>query len=503
MRSTRARVSFMFACGLLAISSCNCVLAQLSPRLTYSKKRTAKAQITASAPAAPTTVIFVIQKNPNKKMAAEMNVQCDDCTWTVEPWLLHGLAINSNGNFVGIPDQIQVFNARVNMTSGTYKAADGSTKNVDANHWDVTFQVVPANNLPKIVTASLPQQPVGELYDENLTAIEGPTAGAYVWSIDPNSLPPGLSANANGNIAGKSTTAGLFTIKAQVTDSNNQSDSATVTAEIDTAPGCNAPKYTGPYFNRWFFPLSRKINTDPYGTSHYSYPTDADVQCFYVTNGPVAPLTQVQYIYGFGGGANTISADLVSFQVFAPIGTQISLGTSVTAGGSSTSSATAPSTTPSVAAALQSAEAGGNFYVHILYPITYQESTHFSLISAFDPQFGFSFDGFAGQSTLSQGNEQYVNVPLDISGNLNGIAGQGGAFVDYKGGLLSVPGGFAKAAGLDEHNFYLNQFSLGLKFTGFLSVGAQRFWGPSAAFDASSPSGFNKWHLIIQLAPKT
>jgi hypothetical protein len=331
--------------------------------------------------------------------------------------------------------------------------------------------------------------------------MEGPKPANFVWSVDAGSLPPGLNVDSNGNISGIPTTAGVYTIKATVTDSNNESASASITAEIDASPGCGAPKYSNnAYFNRWIFPLSRKVNTDPNGEAHYAYPTDADVQCFYGTNSPVAPLTQVQYIYGFGGGANTISTDLVSFQLFAPIGTQVSLGTSVTGGANSSGSA--PSGSPTPAAALQSVTAGGNFYVHILYPITILKSQHVSFVSAIDPKFGFNFNGFAGQTTLSQGTEQYFNVPLEVNGSLNGIANQGGAFFDYRGGLESVPGGFAKAAGLNQHNFYLNQLSFGLKFAGFLQVGAQKFWGPSAAFDAGTPSGFNKWHLILQLNPQ-
>jgi hypothetical protein len=181
--------------------------------------------------------------------------------------------------------------------------------------------------------------------------------------------------------------------------------------------------------------------------------------------------------------------------VFAPLGTQISLGTSVTAGPNSST------TTPSVPSALQSVEAGGNFYFHILYPLLVEKGQRASLVAVLDPKVGFSFNGFAGQTTLSQGTEQYINVPLEVNGSLNGIANQGGAFFDYRGGLESVPGSFKTAAGLTHNNFYLNELSFGLKFAGVLQLGAQKFWGPSAAFDVASPTGFNKWHLVLQLNP--
>lgn len=440
-----------------------------------------------------------------------LKVNCDNCSWTVERWLTHNVSVNSSGVFWGTPDLVQVFKTRMASTEGNCTPSDNPAK-VCTHDFDVTVEVLPSNYAPVIISTSFPAQPVNQQYLERLAVGEVPELDAekkikprqYVWSVDQSSLPPGLSADANGNITGTPTTAGTYTIKATVNDSNGQSDSHDVIAQIDASPGCSEAKYNNSYWNGWF-PLSRKRNTDPLGTATWQYMTDADVQCFYVAAGPVAPLTQVQYIYGFGGGANTLSADLASFQIFAPLGTQVSLGTSVTSSpnqSSSSSSSTSTSNAPSNASALQSVEAGGDFYFHILYPVVVGKTDHLGLVAGLDPKLGFSFNGFAGQSTLSQGTEQYFNFPLDMNGSINGISNQGGAYFDYRGGYESVPGGFAKNAGLTQHNFYLNELSFGIKFAGLLQIGAQHFWGPSAAFNVSDPTGFNKWHLTLQLSPK-
>ena len=157
------------------------------------------------------------------------------------------------------------------------------------------------------------------------------------------------------------------------------------------------------------------------------------MQCFYSASGVVSIAGKVQYLYGFGEGTNTISADLVSVQMPAPIGTQISFGSSVTGGSSGTtssSSATAPSggtgtTSPSssgtsetpattVSSATAAAQAGGNFYIHALYPIGQFTNAHFSAYVYGDPKVGFRFTGLEGQTTLTAGTESYFTVPVEL-----------------------------------------------------------------------------------------
>lgn len=451
------------AVGAVCLLSVRPSSAQLAPRVTSSSTKLSVP--TPEAPKnQPLSATFTIGAAPGDPITKTVKSKCSDCTWTVTPWLIDKMSLNSDGTYTGKPTRVRVFHAAVVGTSAT----SGTEPEV---YKDVQFTVFPANSKPAVTSANLPSGPVGQQYVQKLSAIESGNT-KFTWDIDTSSLPPGLSADANGVITGSPTTAGTYTIKATAYDPTGNFDTESITMVIDASPGCAEPKYTNAYFNRWFAPLSHKVNTDPLGKGTWQYMTESDVQCFYQATGPTAPITQVQYIYGFGGGANTLSADMVSFQVFAPIGTQVSLGTSVT-GGSTSGSSNTPST-PTAANALQSVEAGGDFYVHILYPLIVEKTSHLSLVSALDPKFGFSFTGFAGQSTLSQGNEQYFNVPVEMNGSLNGIADQGGVFFDYRGGLESVPGGFAKTAGLKNHNFFLNQLSFGLKFASVLQVGAQK-----------------------------
>jgi len=476
---------------------------------------TSTAAVTTSGAQVVRSISFLQGQKPDAALPSLLKSKCTDCTWTVEPWLVPGMAIDPDGAFVGTPSHVVSFQATVTASRPHGIALDPNDPlRAPAK---VTIQVLLVAS-PTILSGSLPSQPVNEAYYEYLTVHESPEAH-YVWNIDPSTLPPGLVANANGVISGKPTTAGTYQISATATDDSNRSQTMKIGAEILDSPGCNAAKYTDGSYFKGFVPLSHKVNVDPYGAGVYSNMTDSDVQCFYSTGGPTAAITQVQYIYGFGSGANTLSSDLVSFQLFAPLGTQISLGTSVTGSSSSTNASTtttsstnassrgaATTSTPSdttTATALQTVEAGGNFFIHVLYPVLYEKTTHASLVAALDPKVGFNFNGFGQQATLTQGTEQYFNFPLDVNASVNGIANLGGLFFDYRGGLESVPGGFAENAGLSHHNFYLNQVSFGVKFAGLLQIGAQRFFGPSAAFDTTSPSGFNKWHLILQLSPKT
>jgi hypothetical protein len=278
------------------------------------------------------------------------------------------------------------------------------------------------------------------------------------------------------------------------TDLNSKvSADSTVALVVTQAPDCNNEKYaSGTYFNGWF-PLSAKRLKD----NKEIKATNNDVVCFWGASGVVAPLTQVQYLYGFGEGTNTLSADLLSIQFASPTGVQVSLGTTVTGGGSANSS---PGHI-SASAAIASLEAGGNFYLHTMYPILVYKSDSITFLTAVNAKFGFAVNGFAGQSTLSQGTEQYGSLPGEMYFAYNGVGNGGGFYADYRGGVEAVPGSFKKAAGLSSNVFGLQQISFGLNFGGAMRIGAQRYFGPAAGFNVLTPANFNKWHLVIQLSP--
>lgn len=509
--------------SVLLFGFLNTAMGQLSPRQTYPRNTKQQATLPsrqiATTPAEakylyvlpkePTPVYLVVNAKPDK-LSALLQIHCDNCQWTIDKWTISGVGLNADGTFTGTgPDKVgQVLVANVTNTAGTgVNPTTGQSANVAAGTTSVQFLVVPANDAPLIVTNVLPTVVVGEAINQPLEIIQGPTQpGGYQWTIDPTTLPPGLTSFAQPDpktrkmttyISGTPTQAGKTVFKVSVLDSNGKQASANIASEVDALPGCGTPRYADlGFFNRWYVPLSRSDYPSIKNDGSKQLPTDSDVQCFYSTTGYVAKLTQVQYLYGFGGGANTLSADMVSFQLFAPIATQIAVGTSVTGGGTN-----GASSTPNGNAALQSVEAGGDLYFHVLYPLANYQNNRISTVAALDPKFGFSFNGFANQSTLSQANEQYFNAPIAANFSVNGIANAGGLFADYRGGLQSVPGPFARQAGLSQHNFFLQQFSFGLKFTNFLQIGAQRFVGPAGAFNAPNPVDFNKWHLVLQVAP--
>jgi hypothetical protein len=422
------------------------------------------------------------------------------CKWDADPWPFAGMGVDVNtGVISGTP-----------TTAGRVKVHVVATEPAGTPYADdVVVEVTPAKVAMLTTDAEIPAYPVGEAINEELQAYGG--SGPFIWSLD-SSAPSliGVTLKPSGVLSGIASTAGTYKLMITVKDAlGNPSDSTPVVLVINAAPDCGNAKYGKTnYFDVWA-PLSRDVRVHPLEnnplvpTKHL--PTENDVQCFYGTSGLVSVAGKIQYLYGFGGGANTISADLVSVQMPAPIGTQVSFGSSVTAGGTGTPSSGSTTTNqpPTLTAALQSVEAGGNFYIHALYPVEQYANAHLSVYTFLDPKAGFSFNGFAGQATLSQGSEQYFSFPIETYASYDGIGHAGGVYFDYRGGLESVPGSFAKSAGLSQHNFMLNQLSFGFNFAGLFRVGVQRFFGPSAAFNAASASAssFNKWHLVLQLSP--
>lgn len=420
------------------------------------------------------------------------------CKWYEDPWPFVGMGVDINtGVISGTP-----------TTPGRVRVRVIATEPTGTRHFlALVVQVTPKKVSVLTSDSQIPAYPVGELINEALDAYAG-AGPPYVWNLD--SVTPslaGVTLNSSGLLSGIATTAATYKLQVTVRDSaGNTSDSTALVLMVDAAPDCGNAKYKE-YFDVWA-PLSRSVNIHPLENNPLlppkQLPTESDVQCFYSTSGLVSVAGKIQYLYGFGGGANTISADLVSVQMPAPIGTQVSFGSSVTAGGTGTpNSGSTTNQTPTVTSALQSVEAGGNFYIHVLYTIAQHNTTHFSGYAFLDPKAGFSFNGFAGQATLSQGSEQYFSFPIETYFSYDGIAHAGGVYFDYRGGLQSVPGSFARNAGLSKHNFLLNQLNLGFNFAGLFRIGVQRFFGPSAAFNApnASASSFNKWHLVLQLSP--
>ncbi len=444
----------------------------------------------------------------------EFKNECDDksCEWYRDPWPFAGIDLDPHSGIIsGTPTSPGRYDIRI----WAIKKADGKSYEIKK-----TIEVYPPDVKVVTAVADIPAYPTGEHIRENLQAYGGSNKSLnYRWSlVTGGTLPSGITLYPSGELSGVATTPGTYKFSVEVTDTDplqGKKANADLVLVINAAPDCT--RYTSIYFNGWF-PLSKKRDRNPGFPKEL--PTENDVQCFYSASGVVSIAGKVQYLYGFGEGTNTISADLVSVQMPAPIGTQISFGSSVTGGSSGTtssSSATAPSggtgtTSPSssgtsetpattVSSATAAAQAGGNFYIHALYPIGQFTNAHFSAYVYGDPKVGFRFNGLEGQTTLTAGTESYFTVPVEVYASYDGIGHTGGFYFDYRGGFESVPGSFARDAGLPQHNFLLQQLAFGFNFVGALRVGAQRFFGPASAFDTQA-SGFNKWHLVIQLSPK-
>lgn len=89
-----------------------------------------------------------------------------------------------------------------------------------------TSQGVQSFTMPiavSITTTSLPNGQVGSGYNQVITAING--VGAYTFSLNSGTLPPGLVLDPSGTLSGTPTTTGAFSFDVLVTDSGTTASS--------------------------------------------------------------------------------------------------------------------------------------------------------------------------------------------------------------------------------------------------------------------------------------
>jgi sugar lactone lactonase YvrE len=120
-----------------------------------------------------------------------------------------------------------------------------------ANNTIRLLQPVKPGTALSISTATLPSAMAGTPYAQNVSASGG--TPPYVWSLIGGSLPPGLTIYSSGSLAGTTTSAGVYTFTAQVTDLISETASAsfaitvlnsvpvitTATALVPAATGLN------------------------------------------------------------------------------------------------------------------------------------------------------------------------------------------------------------------------------------------------------------------------
>ncbi|MFI9274100.1 putative Ig domain-containing protein [Kitasatospora sp. NPDC052896] len=126
--------------------------------------------------------------------------------WTPMGTLPPDLSLATDGTISGRPSRTGSFTFSVRST-------DSSTPPLTVTQ-SVTITVVGSL---QITTASLPKALTGQSLSQPLTAVGG--TAPYTWSVDPTTLPSGLSLNpATGVISGTPTAPGSATITVSVTD---------------------------------------------------------------------------------------------------------------------------------------------------------------------------------------------------------------------------------------------------------------------------------------------
>jgi lysophospholipase L1-like esterase len=146
-------------------------------------------------------------------------------SWTVTSGSLPGgLALSSSGEIAGTP-----------TTAGTFafmvQAADSDAPTGTATR---SLSVTVAPPPISVSTASLAGGMVASPYSTTLAATGG--LPPYSWSLAAGSLPPGLTLNSSGRIAGTPTAAGTFPVTVRVTDSASPARVSTKALSILVVP---------------------------------------------------------------------------------------------------------------------------------------------------------------------------------------------------------------------------------------------------------------------------
>jgi hypothetical protein len=140
-----------------------------------------------------------------------------------------GLTLTLGGVLSGTPTKAGTYNFTVQVTD----AADATATQA------LTLIVNPGSLT--VAQTSLPGATDGASYSTTLSAVGG--AGSYLWTIVSGSLPSGLSLNVTtGVISGTPTAAGTFVFTVQVTDSDDNIGSASLS--ITVSGGSSSLKVT-------------------------------------------------------------------------------------------------------------------------------------------------------------------------------------------------------------------------------------------------------------------
>ena len=143
--------------------------------------------------------------------------------------LPQGVTISSAGLISGPPNHnAGLFNFTLHATNS------GGITSLPCSITVQTGAAPPVISNPSIVACPLSGTTVGTSYSQALSATGG--SGTLSYSLLSGSLPGGLALNANGTLAGISTTVGTSAVTFQVTDAGNRTGTQACSITVSAAP---------------------------------------------------------------------------------------------------------------------------------------------------------------------------------------------------------------------------------------------------------------------------
>jgi hypothetical protein len=318
----------------------------------------------------------------------------------------------------------------------------------------------------------------------------------------------------------------------------NDSDASTTSASSSPSPAATAKKPSGKV-------KPKKTTTASTPDLQFEYRnwfpllgpgcTDAAILNFFSVNNATETATNALYLYNAQQSASQVNAQLLT-ATFAP-GLQAVLSGTATSGSGSTSSSTttgsssgaasgtssgSSTTTDSVATAVAKIEAGGDFNIKFPAPVFLHQGKHGSTVGYFSPNVGFNINGISGQSTITQGTEYSVNIPLELYMQSKSIDPTSNAvpsatvFLDLKPAAELISSDLAQKIQLtSSRGFFLGQAAIGIEFSSSVRLSFQYIYGPNQIYQGATSTGTSTtgtsttptsriggFHLAVSFSPQ-
>lgn len=138
-----------------------------------------------------------------------------------------GLTLSTTGTISGVPGAAGASTFTVQLTDATGVTASKA----------LTLTIIAALSIS--TTSPLPTGEIGVPYSQTLAAAGG--TPPYTWTLTAGALPQGLTLSTSGLLAGTPGAAGTFSLKVQVTDSNQLTATSTLALTIVGAVTISTP----------------------------------------------------------------------------------------------------------------------------------------------------------------------------------------------------------------------------------------------------------------------